>query len=124
MGANIASDVAADEYVETTVASEDPHTAQLVADIFRTPHLHTEVSTDLATVEFCGALKNIVAVGAGEHYVSVHLVCHVNMDEKPGLFARELNTHTLLIYGTRPMLRFCMKIILLYFGWSYHGTQF
>lgn len=66
MGANIASDVAADEYVVTTVASEDRRIAQLVADIFRTPAFHTEVSTDMATVEFCGALKNIVAVGAGE----------------------------------------------------------
>lgn len=65
MGANIASDVAADDYVETTVASEDAHTAKLVADIFRTSSFRTEVSTDLATVEFCGALKNIVAIGAG-----------------------------------------------------------
>jgi len=65
MGANIATDIAADAYAETTVACANLTVAQQVADLFDSPELATEVSEDVSTVEFCGALKNIVALGAG-----------------------------------------------------------
>jgi len=66
MGANIATDIAADAYAETTVACSNLTVAQQVADLFDSPELATEVSEDVSTVEFCGALKNIVALGAGK----------------------------------------------------------
>ena len=65
MGANIASDIAYDKYVEATVASENAAVASEVARVFSTSLFRTEVSNDVSTVEYCGALKNIIAVGAG-----------------------------------------------------------
>eukprot|EP01034_Spumella_vulgaris_P022468 gene22468-28595_t len=65
MGANVASDVASDAFVEATVASIDINVAKTVASLFDCPEFQTEVSTDQSTVELCGALKNIIAVGAG-----------------------------------------------------------
>lgn len=67
MGANIASDIAADAYAETTVACSNLIVAHQVAKLFESAMLTTEVSEDVSTVEFCGALKNIVALGAGNH---------------------------------------------------------
>jgi hypothetical protein len=36
-----------------------------VASLFHCASFRTELSEDVSTVEFCGALKNVVAVGAG-----------------------------------------------------------
>lgn len=66
MGANIATDIAADHYAETTVACADIAVAHTVAELFQSHQLQTQVSDDVSSVEYCGALKNIVAVGAGE----------------------------------------------------------
>lgn len=67
MGANIAHDIAVDNYAEATVASSDPATANIVRRLFESKdRFHTDTTTDAATVEFCGALKNVVAVGAGK----------------------------------------------------------
>lgn len=65
MGANVANEVAMDTYVETTVASKNILVAELVASLFHSPQFRTEVSTDVSAVELCGALKNVVAIGAG-----------------------------------------------------------
>jgi len=65
MGANIASDIAYDKYVEATVAAVDPSVASRVSRLFNSALFRTEISNDVSTVEFCGALKNVVAVGAG-----------------------------------------------------------
>lgn len=73
MGANIATDIASDHYAETTVACADETVAQTVARLFDSQHLHTQVSNDVSTVEYCGALKNIVAVGAGKFSVLLSL---------------------------------------------------
>lgn len=65
MGANVAGDVASDAFVEATVGSIDINVAKTVAALFDSPEFQTEVSTDQSTVELCGALKNIIAIGAG-----------------------------------------------------------
>ncbi len=66
MGANVASDVASDSFVETTVSSIDINVAKMVASVLQSKEFQTEISTDQSTVEFCGALKNVVAIGAGD----------------------------------------------------------
>jgi glycerol-3-phosphate dehydrogenase (NAD+) len=65
MGANVASDVAGDAFVEATVGAIDINVAKTVAALFESPEFQTEVCTDQSTVELCGALKNIIAIGAG-----------------------------------------------------------
>lgn len=50
------------------VASNDLLVAKQVALLFDNPIFRTELSTDVSTVEFCGALKNIVSIGAGSFY--------------------------------------------------------
>ena len=65
MGANIAHDIAMEGYVESTVASTDTPTATLVRSILEGHQFRTDTTADVATVEFCGALKNVIAVGAG-----------------------------------------------------------
>jgi glycerol-3-phosphate dehydrogenase (NAD+) len=66
MGANVASDVASDAFVEATVGAIDINVAKTVAALFESPTFQTEVCTDQSTVELCGALKNIIAIGAGK----------------------------------------------------------
>ena len=65
-GPNIASEIAAGNYAETVIACKDRSIAKEWRDIFAIPNrfvLH--VSDDVAGVEFCGALKNIVAMACG-----------------------------------------------------------
>eukprot|EP01039_Chlorochromonas_danica_P006869 gene6867-7592_t len=65
MGANVANDVAKDLFAETTVASVNTTVTQLVSLLLHSERFRTEQTTDISTVEFCGALKNVVALGAG-----------------------------------------------------------
>jgi len=65
MGANCAHEVAASHYCEATVASKDPKIANMVKYLFEDDRFRCHTSTDIATVELCGALKNIVAMGSG-----------------------------------------------------------
>lgn len=65
MGANVANDVAKDLFAETTVASVNTTITQLVSLLLHSERFRTEKTTDISTVEFCGALKNVVALGAG-----------------------------------------------------------
>jgi len=66
MGANLAPEVAAGQYCETTIgckaASKDGATLKA---LFQTPNFRVVVVDDAETVELCGALKNVVACGAG-----------------------------------------------------------
>ncbi len=70
MGANVANDVASDAFVEATVASTNIRTAKKVAALLQCPEFQTQLSTDLSTVEMCGALKNIIALGSGTLYIT------------------------------------------------------
>jgi glycerol-3-phosphate dehydrogenase (NAD+) len=72
MGANVASEVANDEYVESTVACRNSDVSNLIAAIFHTDCMQIDTCTDVATIEICGAVKNIVAMGGGSLINLVH----------------------------------------------------
>lgn len=65
MGANIAKDVASEDFCEATIGSAVVEQGQLLKQIFQRPQFRINVVPDAPTVELCGALKNIVAVAAG-----------------------------------------------------------
>lgn len=65
MGANIANEVAAENFCEATVGSRNAENGNLLKEALQTPYFRIGVSKDAEVVESCGALKNIVAVGAG-----------------------------------------------------------
>lgn len=65
MGANIASEVALEQFCEATVGCKDKDLGRTLKEIFQAPYFRINVVPDVETVELCGALKNIVAVGAG-----------------------------------------------------------
>ncbi|CAH2071194.1 unnamed protein product, partial [Iphiclides podalirius] len=65
MGANIASEVAEEKFCETTIGCRDVMLAPIMRDIIQTDYFRVVVVDDEDAVEICGALKNIVAVGAG-----------------------------------------------------------
>lgn len=65
MGANLANEVAEEKFCETTIGCKDKKMAPILRDLFQTPNFRVVVSDDVDAVEICGALKNIVACGAG-----------------------------------------------------------
>ncbi|KAG7332743.1 hypothetical protein KOW79_004577 [Hemibagrus wyckioides] len=65
MGANIANEVADEKFCETTIGSKDKAHGALLKDLMQTDHFRVTVVEEADVVEICGALKNIVAVGAG-----------------------------------------------------------
>ncbi|XP_077686098.1 glycerol-3-phosphate dehydrogenase 1-like protein isoform X2 [Eretmochelys imbricata] len=65
MGANIASEVADEKFCETTIGCKNEKHGQIFKELMQTPNFRITVVDDCDTVEICGALKNIVAVGAG-----------------------------------------------------------
>uniref|UniRef100_UPI00193A3E07 glycerol-3-phosphate dehydrogenase [NAD(+)], cytoplasmic-like n=1 Tax=Styela clava TaxID=7725 RepID=UPI00193A3E07 len=65
MGANIAREVADSMFCETTVGCRCSKNGQIFKNLLQTPNFRICVVEDLETVEICGALKNIVACGAG-----------------------------------------------------------
>uniref|UniRef100_A0A7J8JF19 Glycerol-3-phosphate dehydrogenase [NAD(+)] n=1 Tax=Rousettus aegyptiacus TaxID=9407 RepID=A0A7J8JF19_ROUAE len=65
MGANIASEVADEKFCETTIGCKDLAQGQLLKELMQTPNFRITVVQEVDTVEICGALKNVVAVGAG-----------------------------------------------------------
>ena len=65
MGANVASDVASNQLVEATVACRSTQVAQHFQRLFHSDSLLISCEPDVFTVEVCGALKNVVALGAG-----------------------------------------------------------
>ncbi|KAG8442900.1 hypothetical protein GDO86_011636 [Hymenochirus boettgeri] len=65
MGANIANEVAAEKFCETTIGSKNLEHGLLFKELLQTPNFRITVVEDVDTVELCGALKNIVAVAAG-----------------------------------------------------------
>ncbi|KAM6106343.1 glycerol-3-phosphate dehydrogenase [NAD(+)], cytoplasmic isoform 2-T2 [Pterocles gutturalis] len=65
MGANIANEVADEKFCETTIGCKNTKSGQMLKELMQTPNFRVTVVQDADTVEICGALKNIVAVGAG-----------------------------------------------------------
>jgi glycerol-3-phosphate dehydrogenase (NAD+) len=65
MGANIANEVAMDKFCETTIGAYSASDGQVYKKLFDTPNFRVTVVQDVAGVELCGALKNIVAIAAG-----------------------------------------------------------
>ncbi|XP_067012111.2 glycerol-3-phosphate dehydrogenase [NAD(+)], cytoplasmic isoform X2 [Anabrus simplex] len=65
MGANLAGEVAEGKFCETTIGCKDKELAPILRDLIQTENFRVVVVDDVDTVEVCGALKNIVAVGAG-----------------------------------------------------------
>ncbi|MEG1311294.1 MAG: NAD(P)H-dependent glycerol-3-phosphate dehydrogenase [Romboutsia sp.] len=64
-GPSHAEEVAKDIPTTVVVASENLEIAQVVQDIFMTPKFRVYTNPDIVGVELGGALKNIVAFGAG-----------------------------------------------------------
>lgn len=65
MGANIANEVAAEQFAEATLGYRDLAAAKLFQQVFNTKYFRVNTIEDVAGVELCGALKNVVAIGAG-----------------------------------------------------------
>lgn len=65
MGANIASEVADSQFCEATIGCAVKKMGETLKDLFNRPYFKVNVVEDEQTVELCGALKNVVAVGAG-----------------------------------------------------------
>ncbi|XP_076311595.1 glycerol-3-phosphate dehydrogenase [NAD(+)], cytoplasmic-like isoform X2 [Tachypleus tridentatus] len=65
MGANLAGEVAAEKFCETTIGCKDKEAGKLLKELIQTDYFRVVVVDDINTIEVCGALKNIVACGAG-----------------------------------------------------------
>ncbi|XP_047203165.1 glycerol-3-phosphate dehydrogenase 1b [Girardinichthys multiradiatus] len=65
MGANLANEVADEKFCETTIGCKDKVHGPLLKELMQTTNFRVTVVEESDVVEICGALKNIVAVGAG-----------------------------------------------------------
>jgi glycerol-3-phosphate dehydrogenase (NAD+) len=66
MGANVANEVADDQFCEATLGSDAPvKDQQSLVKLFDCATFRVRAVADIAGVELCGALKNVVALGAG-----------------------------------------------------------
>lgn len=65
MGANVANEVAAGDFCESTLGCADLRHGALLRELFDAPTFRVDVALDPHGVEMCGALKNVVALGAG-----------------------------------------------------------
>ena len=57
MGANIANEVARENFCEATIGARNEKNGQLYFELFHTKYFRITVTKDAATVEICGALK-------------------------------------------------------------------
>lgn len=64
-GPNMASEIAEGLPASAVVASNDPEAAAAVQDALTTPRFRVYAHDDIIGVELAGALKNIIALGAG-----------------------------------------------------------
>jgi len=65
MGANIATNVANGDFVETTLGYTNEESIKLIKPLFHYENFLVQTVREVAGVELCGALKNIVAMAAG-----------------------------------------------------------
>jgi glycerol-3-phosphate dehydrogenase (NAD(P)+) len=64
-GPNISREIASGHPAATVIASSEPETAKRFQTLTGTPMFRSYTDVDVVGVELCGALKNIVALGAG-----------------------------------------------------------
>ena len=64
-GPNISREIAAGHPAATVIAASHPDTAKRFQTLVGTPMFRAYTDADVVGVELCGALKNIVALGAG-----------------------------------------------------------
>ena len=65
MGANIANEVAQEQFCESTLGYHVHANAETFHKLFNTSYFRVSLARDVVGVELCGALKNVVALGAG-----------------------------------------------------------
>ena len=68
MGANIASEVAAEQFSEATLGVAGGAGSKAAGEwiaLFERPYFSVRATGDVSTVEMCGTLKNVVAIAAG-----------------------------------------------------------
>merc|ERR1719484_474825 len=65
MGTNVANEVARDEFCESTVGWKNKANGEAFQALLDCPTFRVGQINDVAGVEICGALKNVVALGAG-----------------------------------------------------------
>jgi len=65
MGANVANEVARDDFCESTVGYADKKNGMTWQRLLDCPTFRVGTINDVAGTELCGALKNVVALGAG-----------------------------------------------------------
>ena len=65
MGANVANEVAKGDFAEATIGCTDMATGAKWVKLFNTSDFKVDAVQDVAGAELCGALKNVVALGAG-----------------------------------------------------------
>ncbi|PHJ19253.1 nad-dependent glycerol-3-phosphate dehydrogenase [Cystoisospora suis] len=66
-GANVANDVAREEFAEATIghSPDETDTALVWQQLFDTPYFKVNTLPDIAGVQVCGAVKNVIALAAG-----------------------------------------------------------
>jgi glycerol-3-phosphate dehydrogenase (NAD+) len=65
MGANVANQVAARDPAEATIGYVNKAAGQMFQQLFDCETFRVNIVEDVSGVELCGALKNVVAIGAG-----------------------------------------------------------
>jgi glycerol-3-phosphate dehydrogenase (NAD+) len=65
MGANVANEVARDHFCEASIGTQNKVTGEIMKQLFHYNTFRIQVVYDPVGVELCGALKNVVAIGAG-----------------------------------------------------------
>ena len=64
-GPNLALEIVQGKYTSTVVASQNQEAAEIVQQLMMSPSFRVYTSDDVVGVEMGGALKNIIALGAG-----------------------------------------------------------
>ena len=64
-GPNLAREIVEERPASTVIASRNPDAARTAQDIVNSPRFRVYTNDDVVGVEFGGALKNIIALGAG-----------------------------------------------------------
>ena len=65
MGANVANEVAKGDFAEATIGCTDLAIGKKWVELFNTKDFKVDPVMDVAGAELCGAMKNVVALGAG-----------------------------------------------------------